>query len=71
MMLFAKPCAGIFNLSDLGKTYTFYIMLVIGATEPLFLYNGIMITGVLRGGGDTRFAAVSEISCVVSCWAWF
>lgn len=64
MMLFAKPCAGIFNLSDLGKTYTFYIMLVIGATEPLFLYNGIMITGVLRGGGDTRFAAVSEISCV-------
>ena len=30
----------------------------------LNLYNGTLITGVLRGGGDTRFAAISEVSCV-------
>lgn len=66
LMAVAWPLANLFNLSPLGKTYTFKVLLVIGAFLWLHLYNGIHVTGTLRGGGDTRFAMLAEISCV-----WF
>ena len=66
LMIVAWPLAHLFRLTPMGQTYTFKIILVIGAFLIFHLYNGIHITGTLRGGGDTRFAMLSEIFCV-----WF
>ncbi len=60
----ASPASSLFKLTELGQSYTFYVLLVIGVTQPLSLYNGMQIVGVLRGGGDTRFAMIAESSCV-------
>ena len=65
-MICAKPLVGLFNLTDEGKYYAFMILLVYGALTWLHLYNGINITGTLRGGGDTTFAMIAE-----SCCVWF
>ncbi len=61
---FARPMSGIFNLSDEGRTYMFYILLVFGFTMPMDIYNGMMITGILRAGGDTRFAMFTECGSI-------
>lgn len=60
----AHPMSGLFNLTDQGKTYTFYTLIVFGATMAFDLFNAVMITGVLRAGGDTRFAMIIESGCV-------
>lgn len=64
LIICAKPLVGLFNLTSLGKTYCFRILLVNGLCMGLSLYNGINITGTLRGGGDTKFAMIAESSCV-------
>lgn len=64
LVLAAKPLVGFFSLTALGKTYAFRILVIYGLCMGLNLYNGINITGTLRGGGDTRFAMVAECSCV-------
>ncbi len=66
LMIVAWPLAHLFRLSAVGQVYTFKVILVIGAFLGLHLYNGIHITGTLRGGGDTRFAMLAESFCV-----WF
>lgn len=64
LMICAKPLAGLFNLTDLGKHYAFMILLIHGLVMWIHLYNGINITGTLRAGGDTTFAMIAECSCV-------
>lgn len=64
IMAVAYPMSGVFNLSDIGKSYTFKLLLVVGATTVISLYSGLHITGTLRGGGDTRFAMLAESGCV-------
>lgn len=66
LMAGARPLAHLFKLSALGQSYTFKVILVIGAFLALHLHNGIHITGTLRAGGDTKFAMLAEIFCV-----WF
>ena len=61
---FAKPFTGLFNLSEEGHRYMFYIMIVLGLTTAIDQFNGTMVTGILRGGGDTKFAMYSEVSTV-------
>ena len=62
--LTSKPISGIFKLSPEGKSYMVLILLVIALMEPLGIYNGMQITGFLRGGGDTRFAMLAESGTV-------
>ncbi len=61
-------CSGLlvslFGFTPLGAFYARRILLIYGIFMVFNLYNGTLVTGVLRGGGDTRFAAVSEVSCV-------
>ena len=64
LMACAFPLSRLFNLTPVGQDYTFKILLIIGAFLGLSLYNGIQVTGVLRGGGDTRFAMLAESGCV-------
>ena len=65
-ILLSSPLSGIFNLTDEGKMYTKYILIVFGATMAADLYNGLQIAGILRAGGDTKFAMISESICI-----WF
>ena len=64
--LFDKSFANLFNLSDEGKMYTFYVLLVFSLTMPVDMFNGTMIAGILRAGGDTKFAMITEGICI-----WF
>lgn len=65
-MLLAKPLSGIFSISDEGQKYIFYVLLILGLAFPLDIFSGMMITGTLRSGGDTRFAMLTEC-----CTVWF
>ena len=60
----SRPLSMIFNLSDQGKTYTFYVLIVFGATMAVDLLNGVLIAGVLRAGGDTRFTMLVECGSI-------
>ena len=63
---FSWPLVNLFGLTALGKKYAFYILIVDGILLSVNLYNGMSVTGVMRSGGDTKFAMISECSCV-----WF
>lgn len=64
MCLTATPLMGLFNITALGKSYGAKVLMVYGITTWLSLYTGLHTTGILRGGGDTKFAAINEILCV-------
>lgn len=64
LMASAVPLVGLFSLTPLGKSYAIKILIIYGAFMGLNLYNGINITGILRGGGDTKFAMFAELGCV-------
>ena len=51
----------IFSLSPEGFAIAQNIFYVNGLFCPVFLVNGVLISGILRAGGDTRFAALTEI----------
>ena len=62
----SRPLSHIFNLSVQGKTYIFYILIVFGATMAVDILNGVLIAGVLRAGGDTRYTMFTECGTI-----WF
>ena len=64
LILCARPLTGLFDFTDEGRMYAVRILIVYGIIMCVNLYNGTMVTGVLRGGGDTVFAAVSEVGTV-------
>ncbi len=64
LILFSKLILGLFDFTPEGETYAFRILIIYGIFLVPNLYNGVIITGVLRGGGDTRFAAMAEISTI-------
>ena len=66
LILAAKPLLGFYNFSPEGWDYAYKIIIVFGLTMWADLYSGIQITGILRGGGDTRFAMFTEVGTV-----WF
>lgn len=66
LIICAKPIIGLFDLTPEGQKYTFYVLIVYGAFMWLAVYNGISITGILRSGGDTIFAMVTEMGSI-----WF
>lgn len=64
LILFGKPLLGLFDFSQRGEKLAFLILLVYGCTMWLGIYNAVNITGVLRCGGDTRFAMLAEVLTV-------
>ena len=64
LVLSSGTMTGLFNLSPEGKGYTQKILMIYGCLLGLNLFNGMNITGTLRGGGDTRFAMIAEVSCL-------
>ena len=60
----AGPLSGLFKLTEEGQMYTRYIIIVFGVTMAGDLFNGLQVAGILRAGGDTKFAMITEMACV-------
>jgi len=66
LIAIAKPIISVFNFTQEGAAYTFYILIVYGATMSIIVLNAANIVGVLRAGGDTKYTMIADCSCV-----WF
>lgn len=64
LILLGKPLLSLFDFTDRGEHYAFLILIVYGCTMWMSIYNAVNITGVLRCGGDTRFAMLAEVLTV-------
>lgn len=64
LIFIGKPLLGLFNFSDNGFEFAYSILLVYGLTMWVDLYSGVHIVGILRGGGDTRFAMFTELGTI-------
>jgi putative MATE family efflux protein len=53
-----------FNLSPGVLQLTTYTLVAMGILLPIKAYNMIMMVGVLRAGGDTRFSMIAELAGV-------
>ena len=65
MLLLGKPILHLFDFTPAGHAAAWLILVVYALTLWLDVYNGTMVSGVLRCGGDTRFAALAE-----TCTVW-
>lgn len=63
-ILFGKPILSLFDFTPEGARIAWLVLIVYGATMWLDAYTGIMISGVLRCGGDTRYAMLTEVGTV-------
>lgn len=61
MLLVKKPMLTLYNVSDLAKTYADQIVTIYASLVVFVSLAATAIVGVLRGGGDTRFALVMDI----------
>ena len=64
VILMGEPILSLFDFTQEGAVYAKKILMVYGATLWLTLYNAMHVTGTLRGGGDTRFAMLTETGTV-------
>jgi putative MATE family efflux protein len=64
LILIAKPIISLYNFSPAGEKYTLYILIIYGSTMWLILLGGMLVVGVMRCGGDTKFAMITEVGTV-------
>ena len=64
LIVVAKPVISLFNFTPEGTMYTFYILIVYGSVMGIIVVNATNIVGVLRAGGDTRFAMAADCLCI-------
>ena len=62
--LSAKLIVGLYNFTPEGELSTLLILFVHSVFLTFSLYAGLIIVGVLRCGGDTRFAMFTEVGCL-------
>ena len=65
LVLIARPVLGLYALTPQTQQITLAMLYITAALMPLDSISHIGIVGVLRGGGDTRFAAWTD---VLSLW---
>ncbi len=64
MIIVANPIISLFNLTEQGKSYAFYIIVVYGIMLWLDMYNAVSVTGILRAGGDTVYSMLADSGTV-------
>lgn len=62
--LFGKPILSLFEFTPEGASMAWKVLMVYAATLWLEVYGGTLVTGVLRCGGDTKFAMFTEVGTV-------
>ena len=63
-LIFGKPILGLFNFTPEGAELAWKTFIVYGCLLWLDVYNGTLVTGILRCGGDTKFAAFADLGPV-------
>ncbi|HEX2937640.1 MAG TPA: MATE family efflux transporter [Ruminiclostridium sp.] len=61
ILLVRVPFLSIYNVSGVTKRYALEIMAVYAFSTLFMCFNSTNIIGVLRGGGDTRFAMYTDL----------
>jgi putative MATE family efflux protein len=64
LFIFSGSILHFFELTSEGQRFTRLILLIYSVFFVVKLYNAVVIAGVLRGGGDTKFAMYAESLCV-------
>ena len=53
-----------FDLSEMGDVYSEKLLIVMGIIMVIKVYDTILVIGILRAGGDTKFAMLAEVGAV-------
>ena len=59
--IFSRFIIKLFTLSPEGYSIAQQLFYINAVFCPIYLVNGVLVSGLLRAGGDTRFAALTEI----------
>ena len=63
-LCFGKPILNLFDFTEEGAMDAWRILIVYASTLFMEVFNGTMVSGTLRSGGDTRFAMFTEVGAV-------
>ncbi|MGI6403062.1 MAG: MATE family efflux transporter [Oscillospiraceae bacterium] len=61
VLVLRQPILSLYNMSPLTMTYAYQIMGIVAFMSPFSAISMVTIVGVLRGGGDSRFAAYADV----------
>ena len=65
LIAIAKPVISLYKeFTPEGAAYAFYILVIYGLFMGIVVFNGMSVTGVLRSGGDTKYAMFIDCGCV-------
>lgn len=64
LILSAKPLISLYNFTTEGAEIAFLILLVDSVTMIFYILNGVIISGILRSGGDTGFAMMLDCGSI-------
>ena len=63
-LLLGKPILGLFNFTPAGADMAWKTFIVFACMLWLDVFNGTIVVGILRCGGDTKFAACADVGPV-------
>ncbi len=61
VLLLRGPILCLYNMSAQTMTYAYQIMGVVAAMSTFQAISMVAIVGILRGGGDSRYAAIADV----------
>lgn len=64
MLMLRAPFVDLFELSAQARGWVFNILLVSACMQPVHIHNAMQVTGIMRSGGDARFAAICETATI-------
>ena len=64
MILLGDTMTGLFNFTEEGHRDAFLILVVYGVIMTANVLNGVIVVGILRSGGDTRFAMLMDTGTI-------
>jgi len=64
MIFLANPLLSLYKISTSTVEYTFRIMIAMALSLPIRSSNFMILIGILRSGGDTRFAFIADAGMV-------
>lgn len=65
VILFSRVIINLYNVDEFIRNTVLTVIIIVGAAQPIKMLNGVNIVGILRSGGETKFAMFLEI---VSLW---
>ncbi|RLL84386.1 multidrug transporter MATE [Mesotoga sp. H07pep.5.4] len=65
IILLSRFIVNLYNIDQSLKNTVLTVLIIVGLSQPIKMFNAVNIVGVLRSGGDSRAAMIIEI---VSLW---